>query len=70
MVNKIIAHYAAVMVILMAALRGAEAAGFDIDNYSRLSTSCLYETKELFGSQPKNSAYKSDATLLQPDSFT
>ena len=44
----------------------------DMEKYEKLPSRCLYETKEMFGSNPSDQIYdyKTDASLLIPDSFT
>lgn len=45
-------------------------AEINLDDYQQLKNSCLYETKELFGLEPLDAVYKTDETLLEPDSYT
>ena len=53
-----------VLLAVMATMITVEAADADLSEFERLQTSCLYESKEIFGSKPTSSAYKTDSTLL------
>ena len=44
----------------------------NFSDYKDLHADCLYETKEMFGTKTAyaKQSYKTDVTLLMPDSYT